>query len=188
MTRARFGRLKLTGLALIWFAPLILATWRYITGNLVPESRSNFGALIEPVIELREVLPASRALVVGDGKWLMVLAVSTDCGDACREALFRLRQTRLMLGREMDRVIRVFLHGETAPDTLFIEEEHAGLETFNDNELATLLEGARPGDQTPGGIYLVDPLGNLVMYFPPELDPREMVDDIEHLLELSSIG
>ncbi len=188
MTRARFGRLKLTGLALIFFAPLILAAWMYITGNLVPESRSNFGALIEPVVELREALPGSPALAAGDGKWLMALTVSTDCDEACRAALLKLRQTRLMLGREMDRVIRVFLHGETAPDTLFIEGEHAGLETFNDNELATLLEGARPEDQAPGGIYLVDPLGNLVMYFPPDLDPRDKVDDIKHLLKLSSIG
>jgi hypothetical protein len=40
----------------------------------------------------------------------------------------------------------------------------------------------------PGGIYLIDPLANLVMYFPPDLGPRELVDDVKHLLRLSRIG
>jgi hypothetical protein len=40
----------------------------------------------------------------------------------------------------------------------------------------------------PGGVYLIDPLGNLVMYFPPDLDPKDAVRDIKHLLKLSNIG
>jgi hypothetical protein len=43
-------------------------------------------------------------------------------------------------------------------------------------------------DLPAGGYYLVDPLGNLVMYFRPDLDPSDMVDDIKHLLRLSRIG
>jgi hypothetical protein len=50
------------------------------------------------------------------------------------------------------------------------------------------LEQKRPKEQRPGGCYLIDPLGNLVMYFPPDLDPKEMVGDIKHLLRLSHIG
>jgi hypothetical protein len=118
----------------------------------------------------------------------MLYASEQACADDCRQALYKLRQTRLMVGREMDRINRVFLHGETAPDTLFVEQEHPGLITIRDSDLAVLLEGKRPKHTMPGGIYLIDPLANLVMYFPPDLGPRELVDDVKHLLKLSRIG
>ena len=66
--------------------------------------------------------------------------------------------------------------------------QHAGLITMTDLSLARLLEEKRPAELLPGGSYLIDPLGNLVMYFPPNLDPKEMVGDIKHLLKLSHIG
>ena len=54
--------------------------------------------------------------------------------------------------------------------------------------LDALLNNKRPAELPAGGYYLVDPLGNLVLYFRPDLDPSEMVDDIKHLLKLSRIG
>jgi hypothetical protein len=80
------------------------------------------------------------------------------------------------------------LHGDSPPDKVFLQERHQGLITIRDIGLFQLLRESSPGDTRPGGIYLVDPLGNLVMYFPPDLDPRDMVDDIKHLLEFSRIG
>ena len=59
---------------------------------------------------------------------------------------------------------------------------------MNDNDLSLLLERKRPAELHAGGCYLIDPLGNLVMYFPPGLDPKELVGDIKHLLKLSHIG
>ena len=93
-----------------------------------------------------------------------------------------------MLGKDMNRVVRVFLHSESAPDTVFIEEQHTGLITTTDKGLGELLERKRPSEIPAGGCYLIDPLGNLVMYFSPELDPKDMVGDIDHLLRLSRIG
>ena len=71
---------------------------------------------------------------------------------------------------------------------MFLEGEHPGLKTINDRALAEYLEERRPKDRMPGGIYLFDPLANLVMYFPPDLEPRDLVDDVKHLLRLSRIG
>ena len=93
-----------------------------------------------------------------------------------------------MLGRDMDRLVRVFLHGATPPDTLFLAEEHEGLVALQDSALQELLNNKKPADDADGGYFLVDPLGNLVMYFEPGIDPDAMVEDIEHLLELSRIG
>ena len=88
----------------------------------------------------------------------------------------------------MDRLVRVFLHGETPPDTLLIASEHEGLVTLEDEALGGILAAKRPSDLEPGGYYLIDPLSNLVMYFRPDINPSDMVDDIKHLLRLSQIG
>ena len=102
--------------------------------------------------------------------------------------LYTTRQARLMLGREMERVRRVFLHGDTAPDTVFIAAEHAGLITKQDSGFSGLLNNKKPVTLAAGGYFLMDPLGNLVMYFEPTINPRDMVDDIKRLLRLSRIG
>ena len=182
------AKTKLALIALIFFGPLMLATWMYSSGHLTPEGSSNHGALLTPVVNVADELPGSAVVPLADGKWLMLYADAGECVAACRDALHRQRQTRLMLGREMDRVGRVFLHGDSPLDTVFLEGEHQGLETINDKALEELLEEKRPQDLAPGGIYLFDPLANLVMYFPPDLEPRDMVDDIKHLLKLSRIG
>ena len=93
-----------------------------------------------------------------------------------------------MLGKEMDRLVRVFLRGDTAPDTVLLAEEHKGLITLQDSGLKDLLYSKKPEDLEAGGYYLVDPLGNLVMYFEPHIEPDAMVEDIKHLLKLSRIG
>jgi hypothetical protein len=93
-----------------------------------------------------------------------------------------------MLGKEMERVKRVFLHGESAPDTVFLAAEHAGLITMKDDDLSKFLNNKKPAALAVGGYFLLDPLGNLVMYFQPEIDPSDMVEDIKRLLKFSQIG
>jgi hypothetical protein len=80
------------------------------------------------------------------------------------------------------------LHGDTAPDTVFLANEHSGLIALQNSELSDLLMNKRPTEQPAGGYFLADPLGNLVIYFRPDIDPGDMVEDIEHLLKLSRIG
>lgn len=183
------GLVQLLLIGLVFFLPLVLASWIYYgDGSLAPEGRTNHGAILEPIVNVRERLPASGAAGLSEDHWLLVYAHEGRCADACVEALFRLRQSRLMLGPDMDRVRRVFLHGEEVPDRVFLEQEHAGLAALRDSALARLLAEKRPEGLRAGGLFLIDPLGNLVMYFPPDIAPGDMVDDIEHLLDVSRIG
>lgn len=181
------GRLQLLLVAAVFFGPLIGAAWLYYQGaSLQPRARANHGALLEPIVSLHDLTPGSA--VLEHRAWLLLYANDGSCADNCRKSLYTMRQSRLMLGKEMDRVMRVFLHGAEPPDTLFIAGEHKGLITLQDAALRSVLDNKKPEALPAGGYYLVDPHGNLVMYFRPDIEPRDMVDDIKRLLKLSRIG
>ncbi len=176
-------------IALVFFGPLVVAVWMYYGGEFAaPRGRSNHGVLLEPIISLPEAIPDSPLHAYTAGSWVLLYENPSACADGCRRALYTARQSRMMLGREMERLKRVFLHGESAPDKVFLAAEHQGLITIEDASLTGLLDNKRPADFPPGGYYLIDPLGNLVMYFQPDIDPADMVDDVKHLLRLSRIG
>ena len=183
------GRKQLLLIATVFFGPLLVAMWLYYQGELLqPEGRANHGALLEPIANLADLSTGSALQSENDGHWLLIYSNAGDCDEPCEFGLYSLRQMRLMLGREMERVKRVFLHGASAPDTVFLADEHAGLITLEDEPLTRALSDKKPADLAAGGYYLIDPLGNLVMYFHPELDPGDVVDDIKRLLRLSRIG
>lgn len=191
MTREKgtAARLQLLLIALVFIGPLVLAAWLYFGGRaLQPEGRTNHGELLEPIVSIRDAAPGSPLHEHNDGRWLLIYLNESVCDAACEYSLYTLRQSRLMLGKEMDRLGRVFLHGESLPDTVFLADEHEGLVALSDSRVIALLHDKRPAALSAGGYYLVDPLGNLVMYFSPETEPGDMVEDIKRLLKFSRIG
>jgi len=185
--RRKSGRLQFLLIAAVFFGPLLGAAWLYYQGDaLQPDERANHGALLEPIVNLHDIVPGSALLE--DRAWLLLYANDGACGDSCSKALYTLRQSWLMLGKEADRVLRVFLHGDEPPDTLLIADEDKGLITLQDAALRAALDNKKPGALAAGGYYLIDPHGNLVLYFGPDISPRDLVDDIKRLLRLSRIG
>ena len=182
------ARLQLVLIAVVFFGPLAIAAIMYYGGYFQPGNRSNHGTLLNPIINVVEQLPGLSLSERIDGSWVIVYVNGGECADACRNGLYTIRQSRLMLGKEMDRVLRLFLHGESSPDTVFLADEHAGLIALRDSSFSELLENKKPATLAAGGYFLVDPLGNLVMYFEPGINPGDMVNDIKRLLRLSRIG
>jgi len=183
------SRALLLIIAAVFFGPLLFAGWLYYKGELIqPLGRVNHGALLEPVINLTDVLPESPLYEYNPGYWLLTYQKRGNCDEGCRQGLYTTRQLRLMLGKEMDRIRRIFLHGETLPDTVFLADEHKGLISLRDEDLSDILDQKRPNALAAGGYYLIDPHGNLVMYFHVDLDPGDIIDDIKRLLKLSRIG
>ena len=181
------GRVQFLIIAAVFFGPLLGAAWLYYQGDaLQPDERANHGALLEPIVNLHDAVPESA--ILEHRAWLLLYANDDACGNPCRNSLYTVRQSRLMLGKEMDRVQRVFLHGDQAPDTLLGTDEHKGLITLQDAALRAVLDNKKPRTLDAGGYYLIDPHGNLVLYFSPDINPRDMVDDIKRLLRLSRIG
>lgn len=182
-------RVQLALIALVFILPLAAAVWLYYQGEAFrPEARTNHGTLLEPIVNLRDELGASVLADAAADRWAVVYVLNGPCDAACRDALYKQRQTRLMLGQDMDRVVRILLHGTEPPDNLLEEHERSGLQALEDPAARQLLNDLRPRDVETGGFYLLDPLGNVVMYFPADIRPADLVEDLDHLLELSRIG
>ncbi len=191
------ARVQLALIALLFFGPLAVAALMYYGGFLQgTRATANHGTLMRPVVVLKNSVPGNAVLEAADGQWLLVSLVDGPCEARCQTDLYTSRQSREMLGRDRDRLQRVLLHGAEAPDTVFISQEHPDLMTAENRSLSNVLENNHPASQAhnntgqhqPSGYFLIDPLGNLVMHFEPDLEPAKMVEDIEHLLRLSRIG
>ncbi|MFC4310255.1 SCO family protein [Steroidobacter flavus] len=180
-----------------FFAPLALAFLLYYGMGIRPTGTTNKGDLISPAVPLPEVeLPGATDQTLAAnalrGKWSMVFIGDGACDARCREALTLMRQTRLALGDKMERVQRVFLVTGNCCDQAYLEAEHDGLLLGRiDNPAGqTLLETFPDTTQAAGlgRIYLVDPLGNLMMKYEPGAPQKGLFEDLKKLLKLSHIG
>ena len=195
-TRRR-ARLGLIGLAALFFVPLALSFYLYYGTSWRPTGTTQHGELIQPPRPLPDV---ALALADGDragpellrGEWQLLYLGPGDCPAACREMLVRMRQVRLALDKDMDRVGRVFLYSGDLSAGGYLAGEHPGLVVARaDDEAGRQLLSAFPEGDSPltsGKLYVVDPLGNLMMSYPGDAAPKSILTDLERLLKLSHIG
>ncbi len=185
------SRLQLMLVATLFIGPLVVAMVLYYGDfHWRPVGLSNHGTLLTPITNVVEPLSDRETAQQLNDKWTLLYPSSGDCGpeSICRERLYKMRQVRLMLGKNMDRIQRVILPAAQPPAADYLEAEQQGLLILQDAELSASLDGHLPATITRGGYYLIDPLGNLVMYFEPDLNPKHMLGDLKHLLSLSHIG
>lgn len=189
--KIKSSRLQLMLVAALFLGPLVVAMVLYY-GEIQwrPVDHSNHGMLLQPIENVVESLDNKNTVASLDEQWSLVYSSDDDCGldSTCRERLYKMRQVRLMLGKNMGRIQRVFLAGKQRPDEEYLSTEQAGLLLLDDVELTAALGTHLAAGVAPGGYFLIDPRGNLVMYFEPGLDPRDMLGDLKRLLSLSHIG
>jgi cytochrome oxidase Cu insertion factor (SCO1/SenC/PrrC family) len=202
----RRQRLALVGLALLFLAPLLLAFYAYYGLHWHPGKRVNHGELIEPprpipALSLPRVNAAEPQGAAGApasstelfrGKWTFLYFGPGTCPAACRADLFNTRQVRALV-REDDRVQRVFIAQGECCDHEFLHVQHPDLITLRATDAAApLLDVLKLGTSddplAAGRVYLIDPLGNLMMWYAPSAAPKGMLDDLKRLLGLSHIG
>ena len=186
--RRRGRRVALVILALC-AAPTVAAWFAYFVWQ--PQSRTNYGELIEPRSlsdpELRRLDGASFRLSQLRGKWVLLLVDSAACGDSCRKRLVYMRQARLALGKDAERIERVWLLDDAAVPDPALLREHEGLMVARPPDKVLLDELAAP--RSPARyIYVIDPLGSLMLRFPGDPDGRRMLKDLARLLRASRIG
>ena len=112
-------------------------------------------------------------------------AGSGRCEEACAKRLFAMRQARLLQGREMGRVERVWVITEDARPDPKLLQAYDGMRSGRDTSgLARQLPAERPGER----IFLIDPLGNVMLRFPADPDALGMSRDLARLLKVSHAG
>jgi thioredoxin-related protein len=153
---------------------VVLGTAAYLWG-WTPGTASNYGELIAPrpvpLAELR-------------GKWVLVSFDAAACDAYCEKKLYFMRQVRRAQGKEMDRVERLWVLTDAGKPRV---ELVAAIEGTKMRASGESLAAAFPGNATDH-IYLVDPLGNLMLRFPRDPDPSKMIKDLQRLLKYSRTG
>lgn len=177
-------------------APAIAAlTWYLNADSWRPGDTVNHGRLISPP---RQVSSAALPLLGGgqlpagwfQHRWTLVYAGAPACPTRCKHALYNTRQIRLAEGAQMSRVQRLFITSDEPADAAGLRRAHPDLTVVEAGGPA----GARFTRQFTAGagngprIYIVDPLGRLIMSYPADADPANILADLKQLLKYSHIG
>lgn len=186
----RAGRWKMFLLLLVCAAPVVASYFMYYVVR--PEGRRNYGELINP----QRPLPAftgvnaqGQAVPLTELKdqWLLISVANSACDEACQSHLYLQRQLRETLGKEKDRLDWVWLRTGSAPLSSDLAQATAAAVVLQVDaaQLGAWLEPAS-GQRLEDHLYVVDPLGNWMMRFPANLDPKQAKRDLDRLLRASS--
>ncbi|MEJ8824648.1 hypothetical protein WKW80_21855 [Variovorax humicola] len=187
------GRWKMIAVMLMCAAPVIASYFTYYV--IRPEGRSVYGELIEP----QRTIPAMNALTRDGvsvpmsslkGQWLIVAVADAGCDSLCEQQLYLQRQLRESLGREKERVDRVWLISDAAAPPARLENGLRGATVLRvpSAQLSQWLAPAS-GHTLAEHLYVVDPMGNWMMRFPARMDAAgasRAKRDIERLLRASA--
>ncbi|ARP79546.1 hypothetical protein CAL12_01020 [Bordetella genomosp. 8] len=195
----RRGRSVLITIFLITLAPILGAVIMYLNPQWWPEDSSNYGTLVQPQRDLPK--PADLPLATLDGqafdltnlkgKWLLMAADGGACPESCARKLFIIRNTHASQGKNVDRVTRVWFITDDAPVPDKVLEAYRGtvMVRGRPEQLAPfLLGGAAGAAALAGPIWMVDPLGHLMLQFPADADPVKVRKDVSKLIYNSRIG
>lgn len=154
------AQLTLSAIWMTGLAPVFLAVLMYFGDIWIPEGRTYHGVLIDS-----ELKASTYGITDNDqktlGSWQVVLTESQNC-DSCEKWKNSMENFHKAIGKERKRVLVTVVE---APEN----------ETI----------GGVPGGN---GIWIVDPLGNLVFRFPVGIDPNLILKDLKRLLKLSKVG
>ncbi len=156
-----------------------------------PSGSTNYGELLDPL-----PLPQARLMLADGtpfdlarlrGKWVLVTVDSGRCDAYCDKKLLYMRQLRLTQGKDRDRIERVWLiSDDAAPDARALAP-YPG--TWPIRAAGSELLNRFPAQRAASDhIYVIDPLGNLMMRYPRDPDPQRMIKDLTRLLKVSRLG
>ena len=191
-------RIKFVLIFLMFSIPFVGSTLVFVFWK--PAATGNYGELLAPILSL----PQTRLGVVDAGaassdeldkalrgKWLMLTRDSGACEAACQKKLYAMRQSRLILGREQDRVLRVVLLDDDVTPEEALRQKYAGTVWIPAKAQPWLKMLPVAKDDSSGGrgqIYGVDPLGNVFIRYGAEPDIKRMTQDFQRVLKASQIG
>lgn len=188
------GRWQLALVILIPSLAMGLAWFLYFFGiQWVPDNRTNKGELFLPPVSMESLQLSQGNKAVGlealEGRWgVLVFGDSPACeSKPCQELLYQTRQAHIALGRETDRVVRIYVSPEAPAVSSELQEEHPGVLWMQAGS-KTVQDGLKTESWPANGFYIVDPLGNIMMKYQPGQYGGDLLKDLRRLLKVSKIG
>jgi len=191
--RTRMGRWKMIAMLLVCASPVIASYFTYYV--IRPEGRRVYGELIQPQKDMPQVTAKNLqgdpiTLTSLKGQWLLVNVSSGNCDERCQQNLYFQRQLREILGREKDRLDRVWLVTDDAPvaSNLLPALNMAHVLRMDLAAVKSWISPAQ-GQQFQDHLYVIDPMGNFMMRFPANMDvpgASKAKRDLDRLLKASS--
>lgn len=197
---AKGKRLQLGLLALLFlFPPAVAYVLFYM--DVRPSSGSSYGQLVQPVKSLKDTY-----LQTLDGqsfrfselkkKWTMLYVGESHCDESCNKNLYKIHQIRLAQGKNMGRVNSVYIVPADTPSSEVnkVGELYPGImillaqqQAFTDL-IVQLYDNKRTASQAIERVYIMDPVGNVMMMYQAEADPTGIKKDLMRLLKISQVG
>ena len=178
---ARRGRWQVLALLAIVIGPMLLASAMYHWQFWVPQTRTYHGQLIGD-----GTTRAALGVQADEKRWQLLVTAPQACGDDCRQLVYLARQIQIGLNRETGRASHALAVGEPlAPDyaaQLTREYPQLGRYALDPQRYAEVAGSAQPA------LWIVDPLGNLVLRYAPGSSGRSILKDLQLLLKISRIG
>lgn len=185
---------------MVCLAPVVFALLAYYVPalGLRPDSRPRYGQLIEPQRDIPADLTLQDAqgqpydLNQLKGQWVLISTGPGACPETCVRGLFVLRNSHASQGKEVERLERVWIITDDAPPAAVVSEAYVGTHVLRADPAALAAwlapDAADPAAALAQGLWIMDPLGHLMMQFPDAEQPESVRDDLRTLLKNSRIG
>jgi len=177
-------RLYLLLIFLSFFGPLLLATMMYKYSDYIPIAPpKSYGNLINPVITINKKEDFNNILI--NKKWtFMYLFENKTCDLICEATLYTMQQVRESVGREKQRISNLLI-----VDKSFINKDNKKIiSKYNKIKLLKIINDNFFQKLNKNHLYIIDPLGNIFMYYDKDFDAKGLKKDIKKILKISRIG
>ena len=177
-------------------APVVAAYALFFLG-ITPPAYSNKGELLDPIIDVESfALSDDSNNILGrdaitEHKWHMMYFVGSSCDDACNQTLYNMRQINIAAGKYANRLQRLLVHLEAPAEEFqaLVAKEYPQARHVNANAetIAVALQEVGPQFRA-NEIYIMDPLGNIMLRFTQEQSYKDILHDLKKLFKVSQIG
>ena len=185
------GKLTLIGIFLLFFIPIIISWYLVFYTDFMHDAQGiQHGKLISPVISIGAIKAKEISTmdeVVIEKKWVLVFIQNNLCNEFCKERLYQVRQIRLALGEDRDKVDRLVIFNQIN-DLNELKDSYSGQKFIdqsfmNYQGLVKKFNDSYTDKKNP--IFLLDPYGFLMMQYPEGTEPKGIIKDIERLIRNS---
>lgn len=194
------NRLQLILLFAVFATPLLSAYYIYSQRDSKTFSTVNNGELYSMPQDLND-LPLlfedaeTKTFNSLEKKWYLIVVTEKVCDEICENNLLMIRQLRRMQGKNVNRVVSLFVHSDLDPATAKDMAAKYSVTAAAAVEADAFSEWLRPFYEARGEqqfdqtrIYVVDPLKKLMMSYPTGVEPKDFFKDLKRLLKVSQIG